>query len=261
METMPPPNTPNPNTNNFEPIQILPLPSLDSSSPNVSKLAAKYKILRLNALKLEPKAFSSTYEREVEFTDDIWVSRAQNPRGKTYVAITSPKSSTRNRVDSISTHPSTTTNEKDLQDLLNSDWIGLLTLLGPEVLRDDEKEKPWMVFLNKEYASRTSAFPNNESEQKVDVVYMQMGMFVLPSWRGRGIGKWLIRAGIRGVRDEKVERGDVVGKSILTTMVESENSVARKLYGECRFQIRDDKVRVDRRGEISEVVAMSREVD
>ena len=149
-----------------------------------------------------------------------------------------------------------------MQDLLNREWIGLLTLLGPEVLSDDEKGEPWMVFLSENYASRDSDIAGIEqSGKKVDLVYMQMGMFVLPLWRGRGVGRGLIRDAIRGAIDEKVDRGEVVGRSILTTMVERENETARRLYEGCGFDVRDDKVRFDRRGEVSEIVAMSREVD
>ncbi|KAI9738608.1 MAG: hypothetical protein M1834_008112 [Cirrosporium novae-zelandiae] len=38
-----------------------------------------FKTLRLKALELEPSAFASTYEREIAFTDDIWIDQKWDP--------------------------------------------------------------------------------------------------------------------------------------------------------------------------------------
>lgn len=47
----------------------------------------KYKALRLHALKTDPKAFGSTYEREVAFEDEEWLKRLTNTDAITIVAV------------------------------------------------------------------------------------------------------------------------------------------------------------------------------
>lgn len=47
----------------------------------------KYKTLRLHALKTEPQFFGSTYEREVVWEDDVWLTRLMNPDAVTFVTL------------------------------------------------------------------------------------------------------------------------------------------------------------------------------
>lgn len=62
---------------------------------NLADLEA-YKNLRLEALRLEPSVFSSTYERETAFDDTVWATRLNNPAsasfglfyGETLIGIT-----------------------------------------------------------------------------------------------------------------------------------------------------------------------------
>jgi hypothetical protein len=51
----------------------------------------KYKTFRLLALQTSPECFGSTYSREVEFTDDIWLGRLTNPVATTFVAVQSDR--------------------------------------------------------------------------------------------------------------------------------------------------------------------------
>ncbi|KAG8214401.1 hypothetical protein J3R82DRAFT_9394 [Butyriboletus roseoflavus] len=50
-----------------------------------SQLAA-YKTLRLASLQVDPQAFSSTYAREVAFSEDFWRQRLESPFKQTLVA-------------------------------------------------------------------------------------------------------------------------------------------------------------------------------
>lgn len=45
------------------------------------------KAFRLLSLKTSPMSFGSSYEREIAFTDDVWLSRLTNPNAATFVAI------------------------------------------------------------------------------------------------------------------------------------------------------------------------------
>jgi len=47
----------------------------------------QYKAFRLLSLKIAPTAFHSTYEREIQFTDDVWLGRLTNPDYGTFVAL------------------------------------------------------------------------------------------------------------------------------------------------------------------------------
>ena len=51
----------------------------------------RYKDFRLLALQTSPGSFGSTYEREIAFTDDIWLARLTNPSVVNLVAVLSGK--------------------------------------------------------------------------------------------------------------------------------------------------------------------------
>ena len=48
---------------------------------------ARYKAFRLLSLQTAPEMFGSTYEREVAFTDDMWLDRLKNPLATTFLAV------------------------------------------------------------------------------------------------------------------------------------------------------------------------------
>lgn len=58
------------------------LKSMNSTAYNIRQLNLAdleiYKTLRLEALRLEPSVFSSTYEREAAFDDAVWATRLNN---------------------------------------------------------------------------------------------------------------------------------------------------------------------------------------
>lgn len=228
---------------------ILPIPHLSPSATALPSLVTKYKTLRLSALQLEPTAFSSTYDREKQFSHETWVSRVQNSQGTTYIALNSSQS-----------EPTSTDQEQrkdnQLQQLLENEWVGQITLLGPEVLVDqNEREKPWMPFLggwDKE-RRRLTGFDMDRRQRRSDA-YMVMGMFVMPNWRGRGVGRRLIEEALRGICSEKTA-------VVVVAMAEQDNHTARRLYDGCGFGVLDEAVEVQSRGEESRVVAMGRQID
>ncbi|KAI5459098.1 hypothetical protein BGZ63DRAFT_415756 [Mariannaea sp. PMI_226] len=107
---------------------------LDLSSSDKAQLAEKYKQLRLAALQQSPDAFSSTYEDESKYSDEIWLQRVFNSTKKTFVCV----------------------------DRSDGSWVAQVSILGPlkreafllpdeagqpEVLSDEEEEKWQMVAL------------------------------------------------------------------------------------------------------------------
>jgi hypothetical protein len=53
----------------------------------LDQLARRSKLLRLDALRTNPEAYASSYEREILFTDKQWEDRVKNPSARTFVAV------------------------------------------------------------------------------------------------------------------------------------------------------------------------------
>jgi len=93
--------------------EIIQLPSdPEGAKPYVEH----YKAFRLLSLQTSPETFASTYEREIAFTDDIWLGRLINPDATTFIATQ------------------------------NNQIMGTLTILGPLPFAADEmsaSSNPW----------------------------------------------------------------------------------------------------------------------
>jgi len=133
---------------------------IDPSDPNLSALAEKYRELRLSALKESPTSFSSTYETEVAFTKDQWISRLRTPGKETFICTTSPQ-------------------------IIAADceWVAQVTLLGPIAAQTFRLPE----------SSGQPAVANDDEEEK----WQMLSLYTLPSHRGRGVGKDLCREAFR----------------------------------------------------------------
>ncbi|KAG1732407.1 acyl-CoA N-acyltransferase [Suillus paluster] len=69
-----------------------------------------YKALRLTSLKIDPSSFSSTYEREIAFTPEIWAQRLTSRFKRTFITSTKDEGS------------------------ISETWIGMVSVLGPSEL-------------------------------------------------------------------------------------------------------------------------------
>ncbi|RDW88943.1 hypothetical protein BP6252_00975 [Coleophoma cylindrospora] len=123
-----------------------------------------YKSFRLLSLQLSPEAFLSTYEREKEFTDDIWLGRLTNPSATTFVAHEAGR------------------------------LISTLTIISnlphaPEEL--SPLGNPWIA-TNKD----ARLVPSNLLHSRIN------GLFTLPEARRKGLGQKLIERGIAFAADE-----------------------------------------------------------
>lgn len=67
----------------FEVLQIQP--------KDAQSYVERYKSFRLHSLLTSPEAFHSTYEREIAFTDNLWLERLSHPNNGTFVALQSGK--------------------------------------------------------------------------------------------------------------------------------------------------------------------------
>lgn len=110
---------------------------VDQTSTDLLSTALSYKALRLQALQESPGAYSSTFEIESQFSDNIWISRLQSQDRRDLACILQKDDGT-------------------------SEWVAQVTLRGPmpksqfelpaasgepETLKDDEEDKWQMLSL------------------------------------------------------------------------------------------------------------------
>lgn len=125
---------------------------VDREGPNIHTLAAKYKALRLEALRQSPTSFSSTIETESQFSDDVWVSRLQTPDKENFVCVAVAEDG-------------------------QSEWVAQVTLRGPV---------PVTEFL----PPIESGQPNPASDEEVEK-WQMLSLYTLPSYRGMKLGSRL----------------------------------------------------------------------
>ncbi|KAL6853004.1 hypothetical protein ACO1O0_007553 [Amphichorda felina] len=122
---------------------------VDRDGPNLRTSAAKYKALRLEALRQSPTAFSSTLETESRFSDDVWVSRLQNPEKETFVCVAVAQDG-------------------------QSEWVGQVTLRGP---------LPAKEFLPPKESGQRDPASDDETEK-----WQMLSLYTLPTHRGMKLG-------------------------------------------------------------------------
>lgn len=121
---------------------------------NLRLSAAKYKALRLEALRQSPTSFASTLATESKFSDDIWVSRLQDPETETFVCVATAEDG-------------------------RSDWVGQVTLRGP-------------VPAEKFLPPKNSGQPDPASDEEAEK-WQMLSLFTLPSHRGLKLGSRLCK--------------------------------------------------------------------
>jgi GNAT superfamily N-acetyltransferase len=196
----------------------------DTVMPEIVK---RYKDIRLMGLKLSPSAFGSTYAREVAFNNDTWIGRITNPLGKGFIAL-GPDNSSNLRV----TKGYGEGHSDALTSLLNSPWMGLVTLIGPKLLSPNEPEleqTPWKIFTRE----NSSAISDLASIKNGHAVYVIVGMYVSPEGRRAGHGRRLVDAAIAAAVEES--RNILASKMSVCLEVRRDNIPAAKLYENAGF--------------------------
>lgn len=244
--------------------EVIVLPKIFSPPILEQEVVNRYKQLRLHGLKVDPQSFSSTYEDESKFEDGVWLSRIQNPVGKTFAAVTD--SNPQSEASTTETLVKTDGANDALQRLLRKEWAGIVTLLGPGVFsRPNEGvatglNQPYEVFIqNNKYQ-----IPMTTSElgdlSGAHLVYLVAGMFVSPSGRRRGHGQRLMEAAIAATTKEVRALGG--SKVSITLQVESGNLGAQRLYERVGFKVVDEAVGIkNRQGAKLNVVCLELEID
>ena len=201
-------------------IEVLPQEWQDHST--LLETSTRYRDFRLQALRLAPGAYASTYEQEVEFPPDVWKHRLQNTDAKHIMATA--KTSTVGQ--------GATTVDK-------GDWIGMIVVIKKQAVEEPSASRPpW---------SYNQSTPTNTDTKKSQEIahaswYLFNGLFVHPSWRRTGLGKELVQAALSYVKDTERHGASSVKVNIL---VDTWNKGAVGLYSRCGFvTIREDEYQV-----------------
>ncbi|KDR66316.1 hypothetical protein GALMADRAFT_259590 [Galerina marginata CBS 339.88] len=180
-----------------------------------------YTRIRLRGLSTNPETFGSTYARESAFTREIWTTRL-NTTGRTTLAA------------------------KLEDDEGHEDWVGTLSILAPEMLSGIPQEPAY-----------PAEIAEAEKVGRADV-YMLVGMWVHPDYRGKGIGRQLVERALETVKlippkfTSNLDRVEIKEKVVLLE-VHAHNDTAKKLYERIGFVKQESGVEADSLDEDTEV--------
>ncbi|KAK7535960.1 uncharacterized protein J3D65DRAFT_626929 [Phyllosticta citribraziliensis] len=179
--------------------------------PSIWKdLVERQKTFRLMALQNSPQAFSSTYEKEVQFAFETWENRLKDTQATTFVAVATLESRDPGKRGNL-----------DMSAILAGDWLGHLVLFE---IGDDSENSP----------SKASSSTESE-DQAGDALpvrrFRLAGMFVKPATQRMGVGRTLLEHAIWTIRSQ-------VGKDVrFTLVVDADNDAARSLYERSGFRV------------------------
>ncbi|KAL4957607.1 hypothetical protein BDW69DRAFT_155930 [Aspergillus filifer] len=204
-----------------------------SDEEDLRILVTRHKILRLTGLQTDPEAFTSTYERELDFRAEVWTNRVLNPLGRIFVTLFPASDSSDLGIRYLG-HAT-----GDVRRLLLYPWLGQLTLLGPLLFPATEgaEDKPWELFKDIDYHQAARDARSIQSGERV--VYVIVGMYVLPEGRGAGNGQRLLQAAVNAVNEERRRMGVTATISVL---VARENPTATRLYERVGFVAQSETV-------------------
>jgi GNAT superfamily N-acetyltransferase len=193
--------------------KVISLPKFLPDPSQWDQLVQKFKSYRLQSLQLSPEAFSSTYAREVEFSNEIWESRLENASALSTIVVSDPSPGSAD----------------DLSLILNSPWLASLVLSGP--LNAATAAKDWEEHLN--FDPGTNYFGPVPPE--IETAYVLNAIYVLPSERRMGLANQLIDYAKRYTVE--VNKGK---KIMLVLLVNFESIAARKCYAKSGFELVHD---------------------
>lgn len=136
-----------------------------SKTNQVKTSAVQYRDLRLKALKTSPNSFSSTYDIESAFDEEVWEQRLCEKGNETFICAASHIRSG------------------------DTEWVGQLTLRGP--LTRSEYDLP-------KESGQPPADPDENAE-----LWQMLSLFNLPDHRGRGLGKRLCQEALLYLENER----------------------------------------------------------
>ncbi|KAL4790943.1 hypothetical protein BDV19DRAFT_371394 [Aspergillus venezuelensis] len=217
-------------------IIIVPKQQHLSDEEDLRILVTRHKILRLTGLQTDPEAFTSTYERELDLSGEVWTNRVLNPLGRIFVTLFPESDSSDLGIRYVGGATG------DVRRLLLYPWLGQFTLLGPVIYpRTNEAENtPWELFKDIDYHQAARDATSIRAGERV--VYVIVGMYVLPEGRRAGNGQRLLQAAVNAVDEERRRMGRAATISVL---VARENPTAKRLYERVGFVAKSETVDIE----------------
>jgi ribosomal protein S18 acetylase RimI-like enzyme len=184
------------------------------------RLMQKYKAFRLQSLQESPEAFASTYEREVEFGDEVWAGRLANPQATMLVALPTSLAASDTKATS-----------KVVETLVDEEWMAMTVLIQPGDNTGGilvASKSPWEV------AEQAPSTTNESQDIPRSVLFVLNGVYVAAGHRGRGVGKAVL---LEAFQVAKVAaRTRRASETHLQVRVAAENLAARRLYESVGFR-------------------------
>ncbi|KAI1459395.1 hypothetical protein F4805DRAFT_455878 [Annulohypoxylon moriforme] len=165
----------------------------------------QYKPFRLAALKQDPDAFGSTYDREINFTNDDWLSRIKNPLVKTFVAVRPHDG----RV------------------------LSATSLIGP-LPNPDPSSNPFQA--STEMRDGGDQHHNHGNAQVSPLSFQISGVYTTPEARGQGIAKALIKTASEQALNSAKRQDKQLSLSVV---VYASNNAAIALYENCGYVVNE----------------------
>ncbi|KAF2621820.1 hypothetical protein BU25DRAFT_415826 [Macroventuria anomochaeta] len=185
-----------------------------SGSTHLNALATRFREFKLDALKSAPEAFSAEFDSEARLPQSTWLSRITEPSTTILICV-----AIRTDTDEESLAPG----NRQLRILLDGEWIGMFTMIGP-VSRDD-------------YIWPESCQPEPGPEGS-ETRWQLTSLFTLPAYRGHGIAKRLTEAAIEFGKLASGEMGRASNREIWTRVrlvVHPKNTGVVRMYEKFGF--------------------------
>ncbi|KAL4808149.1 hypothetical protein BDV18DRAFT_158261 [Aspergillus unguis] len=216
------------------PRNTITLPREYSSTETLFQIISKYKSLRLTALQTDPAAFTSTYAREIQFSDEAWKGRVLNPLARIFIFLDCTSNIQAEDLDL-----SGESGSSDVEVLMKYPWLGQLTLLGP-VVYPDGNSRPWELFNGIDFKAAAEEAELIRPGERV--VYILVGMYVLAQARGGGAGGGLLEKALAVVAKEARDKSL---DATLVVLVACSNTGAKRLYERVGFVAREQTVDIE----------------
>lgn len=226
---------------------VVPIPKPIPLSTDLEAIVERYRDLRLHGLKVDPEAFTSLYEDEVQFPFETWKSRVENRIARTLVAV-DPET---NQGEYIGEEPYTKelSSAFAIQRLLRQEWLGIVTIIGPvrfseqsdDVTATSPKPQIHTAFIkDRRYQIPDPSTVENRDLSDAHAIFLIVGLFILPQARRRGLAGRLVEASIKYVREEA--RGKKASKASISIQVAPTNFAAQGLYERAGFYVSEKAI-------------------
>lgn len=173
----------------------------------------KYRELRLRSLKSDPESFSSTFANESGRPVNFWTNRMLRPGARHLLAV------------ELSNYSSAPSVADEPQAVLDSEWVGMLVLVGPNpVASNDIPPKKTLLAEDN----------TDENRETLASTYHMAGFYVAPEHRGHGIGGALVQTAMEVIANDCEKMPNP--KAVCIVSASHTNLIVRRLFKRMGFE-------------------------